>query len=147
MNRRKGPREHVSRYVRLAEYLLACAAWASLDCVARCLYVEMARRYRGPDSNNGRIPFAVREAAKLLGVSSGTAQRAFKALEDRGFVVVAKRSGFNMQGRASAEWLLTEYPDDREPRSIPLKTFMRWSPNLEMGSTSDTISPSTDTYA
>src|ERR1700732_887070 len=91
------------RYVTLREYMLATPAWQSLDCVARCLYVEIARRYRGPDSNNGKIPYSVREAATALGISKDTANRALLDLLDREFLKVTKYSGFNLKGRASRE--------------------------------------------
>lgn len=117
------------RYVRLGEFMLASQSWRSLDCVARCLYVEIARRYRGPDSNNGKIPYSVREAATALGISKDTANRALLDLLDRGFLKVTKYSGFNLKGRASREWLLTEFPDDRSGVHVePTKEFMRWQP-------------------
>jgi DNA-binding transcriptional MocR family regulator len=124
--KRDYPKGH---YVALREYMLMTQAWQNLDCVARCLYVEIARRYRGPNSNNGKIPFSVREAATALGVSKDTANRAMLDLQDRGFVKVAKYSGFNLKGRVSREWLLTEFPDDRSGVHVePTKEFMRWQP-------------------
>jgi hypothetical protein len=117
------------RYVTLREYMIGSAAWQSLDCVARCLYMEIARRYRGPNSNNGKIPYSVREAAVALHVSKDTANRAMLDLQDRGFAKVAKNSGFNVKGRVSREWLLTEFPDDRSGvHAEPTKEFMRWQP-------------------
>jgi len=111
------------------EFMLGSTAWQSLDPVARALYVEMTRRYRGPDSNNGRIPFSVREAAAALNVSRNTANRAFHHLADRGFILAKTPSGFNVKGRTSTEWLLTEFPDDTLARaSIATKTFMSWTP-------------------
>jgi DNA-binding transcriptional MocR family regulator len=110
------------------EFMLACEAWLSLDTVARALYVEIARRYRGPNSNNGRIPYSVREAASALNVSRSTANRAFHHLIERGFIAVGKRSGFSMKGRVSTEWLLTEYADDRQANpTIATKDFMKWT--------------------
>lgn len=130
------------RYVSLREYLLASAAWESLDCNSRCLYIELLRRYRGPDSNNGKIPFSVREAASSLRVGRSTADRCFDALQDRGFVKIGKLSGFNMKGRVSTEWLLTEFPDDTKTGVLATKDFMKWSPAKSFHSpTSDTISP------
>jgi hypothetical protein len=34
--------------------MMRTEAWRSLDCVARCAYLELAMRYAGPGSNNGR---------------------------------------------------------------------------------------------
>jgi hypothetical protein len=139
-------------YVTLREYMLRSPAWRSLDCVDRCLYVETVRRWRGPDTNNGKIPYGAREAAKDLGVSKNTANRSFWKLQDRGFLIEAQRSGFNMKGRTATEWLLTEFPDDRAGKLVPAtKDFMRWKPptdapeKSEHSPISDRISPTTGT--
>jgi DNA-binding transcriptional regulator YhcF (GntR family) len=123
----RGPKDYIGRYVRLMEYMLASVAWQSLDPVSRALYVEIARRYRGPNSDNGKIPYSVREAATALNVSRSTANRAFHHLVERGFVIVSKRSGFSMKGRVSTEWLLTEFPDDTRTTFVAAtKDFMKW---------------------
>jgi DNA-binding transcriptional MocR family regulator len=134
------------RYVRLTEYMLASPAWQSLDGNCRALYVELARRYRGPNSNNGRIPFSVREAAAALHIGRSTAQRCFEQLQERGFVKIGKRSGFSMKGRVSTEWALTEFPDDTTTTTgIASKDFMKWKPQNSFHSpTSDTHSPTTE---
>src|SRR5262249_25330582 len=119
-------------FVRLSEWFLACPAWQSLDGNARALYIEMARRYRGPNSTNGRIPFSVREAAVLLHVVPDTAARAFNALMERGFIRITRNSKINVEERASREWLLTEFPDDRYGRlSESPRDFMRWKPGAQ----------------
>ena len=123
------PKERLGRHVRLMEWMLASAAWQSLDPVARALYIEISRRYRGPNSNNGKIPYSVREAAVGLNVSRNTANRAFHHLTERGFIVPKTPSGFNVKGRTSTEWLLTEFPDDTlTGTNIATKDFMRWTP-------------------
>jgi hypothetical protein len=122
---RKG-RSKAGRFVKIEHYLLNCAAYRSLDTVARCLYLELKQRYTG--FNNGQIALGVRTAADALGVSKNTAQRAFVALEDRGFIRVATPSSFD-QKRLSREWLLTELPDDRDGTK-PSKDFMRWPATL-----------------
>ena len=109
--------------------MLASAAWQSLDPVARALYIEISRRYRGPNSNNGKIPYSVREAAASLNVGRNTANRAFHHLTELGFIVPKTPSGFNVKGRTSTEWLLTEFPDDTQPGpNIATKDFMSWTP-------------------
>jgi hypothetical protein len=131
------------RYVRLPEYMLASPAWQSLDGNCRALYVELARRYRGPNSNNGKIPFSVREAAGTLHIGRSTAQRCFDTLIEVGFIKVSKRSGFNMKGRVATEWLLTEFPDDTSSvTAVATKDFMKWTPPKSFHSpTTDTLSP------
>lgn len=138
------------RYVRLDEHLLRSAAWQALDGNCRGLYVELARRYRGPNSNNGRIPYSVREAAKCLHISKTTANRCFDRLQETGFVKISKRSGFSMKGRIATEWLLTEFSDDASTigHVPPTKEFMRWSPeNLDHSPATGTHSPATRTDA
>lgn len=123
------PKDRLGRHVRLMEWMLASEAWRSLDPVARVLYAEISRRYRGLNSNNGKIPYSVREAAAALNVSRNTANRAFHHLEERGFIVAKERSGFNVKGRTSTEWLLTEFPDDTlAGTNIATKDFMSWTP-------------------
>jgi hypothetical protein len=131
------------RFVSLTEYMLASAAWQALNGNSRALYIELARRYRGPNSNNGKIPYSVREAAKVLNVGRSTAQRCFQRLMAHGFLRVSKRGGFSMKGRVSTEWLLTEFPDDTQSRFTKAsKDFMGWMPeNSFHGPTSDTHSP------
>jgi hypothetical protein len=125
--------------------MLASAAWQAADGNCRALYVELARRYRGPGSNNGRIPYSVREAAAVLSVGRSTAQRCFERLQELGFIKIGKRSGFNMKGRVSTEWLLTEFADDTKGALGPAvgsKDFMSWAPGKSFHSpTSDTHSP------
>ena len=104
---------------------------------------SVARRYRGPNSNNGKIPYSVREAAKVLNVGRSTAQRCFERLIAHGFLRVSKRSGFSMKGRVSTEWLLSEFPDDTTATTgIASKDFMKWTPQNSFHSPiSDTHSP------
>jgi DNA-binding transcriptional MocR family regulator len=133
--RNRVPKDRLGRHVRLMEFMLASEAWQSLDPVARALYIEISRRYRGPNSNNGKIPYSVREAATALNVHRNTANRAFHHLEERGFVVAKKRSGFNVKGRRATEWLLTEFPDDTQTgTNIATKNFMSWTPPIPIRS-------------
>jgi DNA-binding transcriptional MocR family regulator len=134
------------RYVRLTEFMLASPAWQALDGNCRSLYIELARRYRGPNSNNGKIPYSVREAAQALNIGRSTAQRCFEQLTALGFVKIGKRSGFSMKGRVATEWLLTEFPDDsRSTIGIASKDFMRWTPpNSFHSPATDTHSPTTE---
>jgi hypothetical protein len=104
---KKNPR---GNFVMLYHDIIESAAWKSLDGNAQALYVHIAARYKG--KNNGKLPFSIREAALALNASKDTAARAFKNLIDRGFITIAKRSGFNLkrgQDRAT-EYRLTEYP-------------------------------------
>jgi DNA-binding transcriptional regulator YhcF (GntR family) len=100
-------------------------AWRDLDCGARCAYVELASRYAGRESNNGRIPYSVREMAEALGTSKATALRALNRLQDHGFIVLMKKGAFSRKVRHASEWRLTEFPCNvtNEPAT---KDFVRW---------------------
>jgi hypothetical protein len=141
----KGTRNK-GRYVALQEYMLASIAWQALDGNCRALYVEIARRYRGPNSNNGKIPFSVREAATVLHIGRSTAQRCLHRLMQTGFLKIGKRSGFNMKGRVATEWVLTEFPDDTTGVfATATKDFMKWGDQNSFHSPmSDTHSPTSE---
>ena len=57
----KRSKDKAARHIRLYHWLLRSEAWQSLSANARAIYIEMATRYNG--SNNGQIPFSVRDAA------------------------------------------------------------------------------------
>ena len=119
-------RERQERYVRLRHWLLNSQAWNSLSGNARALYVELAQRYNG--SNNGRIPYSVREAVRALHVSKATVSRLFRELEDHGFIIRTKRGAFSLKTvKDASEWCLTEYDSDHPPANAT-KDFMRWQP-------------------
>lgn len=113
------------RYIMLTHWMMRTAAWRSLDCVARCAYLELSMRYAGPGSNNGRLPYSIREMAAALNVSRATAWRALRALQDRGFIVQTKRGAFSLKARHATEWRLTEFGDDVTD-ALATKDFARW---------------------
>jgi DNA-binding transcriptional MocR family regulator len=116
-----------SRHVRLYHWLMRTEAWRSLDATERAIYVEIAGRYGGPGSNNGRIPYSVREATKALHIGKATASRALHSLERRGFIVATQRGAFSFKVRHATEWRLTEFPCDIT-QQLATKDFARWSP-------------------
>jgi hypothetical protein len=126
MSRTRKRRGHTERYVALRYWLLQSQAWRSLPGNARALYIELAARYNG--SNNGRIPFSVRQAIQALHISGHTASRLLLLLQDCGLIVCTKKGAFSMKAaRDASEWRLTEYPDDVIPNHAT-KEFMRWRP-------------------
>src|SRR5262249_50355629 len=117
------------RHVRLYHYMTGSPAWHDLNAVARAIYCEISRRYAGDGSNNGRIPYSVREAASELKISTTTASRALAALVDHGFLVPMKKGAFSLKSRHATEWRLTEFPCD-VTHEMASKEFMRWrAPN------------------
>ena len=122
---RRSKRERPGRYVALSHWLMRTDAWRDLDTVARSAYLQLAMRYAGPGSNNGRLPYSVREMADDLNVSKATASRAFARLQSHGFIVLAKKGAFNWKVRHSSEWLLTEFPCD-VTSALATKDFARW---------------------
>lgn len=139
MSKSRFKRKGGPKHVRLYEWLLRSSAWQSLDPVARQLYVELKRRYDG--LNNGRIGFGCREAAEALNIGKDTANRAFVKLEDRGFIAVTRRAGFNVKNRVATEWLLTEYPNDING-DLASRDFMKWRPSEK-----STVAPQATTVA
>jgi DNA-binding transcriptional regulator YhcF (GntR family) len=118
-----GRSKNYERFVALNHSLLNSKAWQDLRCVARCTYVEIAKRYAG--RNNGRIPFSIREVAEALHCSRATAMRALDELQDHGFLVVTKKGAFNIKHRMASEWRLTEHGCDVTD-ALATKDYARW---------------------
>jgi hypothetical protein len=118
-----------ARHVRLYHWLLATAAWRSLDPVARAAYVDLAALYNG--ANNGSIAWSIREAAQALLVSPATAARALERLEERGFIVREKQGAFSRKNRHATEWRLTEFNCDLSGE-LATKDFARWQPGAQV---------------
>jgi hypothetical protein len=120
----KGRSDKEPRHVRLYHWLLQTSAWKSLSAEARAIYIEMSSRYHG--TNNGQIPYSVREAANSLCIGKTTAARAIEMLQDRGFVVVMAKGAFSLKSRHATEWRLTEFGCD-VTNALATKDFARWS--------------------
>lgn len=133
-----GRSDKTAQHIRLYRWLRETAAWRSLEAVDRALYIELLGRYGGPGSNNGAIPYSVREAAEALHIGKSTAAQSFKRLQERGFVAPARKGGFNCKVRHSTEWRLTEFacdvdiPDqDIKAGDLATKDFVRWQPEKQ----------------
>jgi hypothetical protein len=107
-----GRSDRTAQHIRLYRWFRETAAWRSLEAVDRALYIELLGRYGGPGTNNGCIPYSVREAAEALHIGKSTAAQSFQRLQERGFIVPAQKGGFNCKIRHSTEWRLTEFPCD-----------------------------------
>ena len=82
---------------------LKSEAWRSLSGAAIKVWLELHTRFNG--GNNGNIRLSMNEAVKALGISKGTAQRAFVELEEKGFI--ALHNSGNWYHRKAHEWRLT----------------------------------------
>ncbi len=134
---RTGRSKKWPRHVRLYHWLMATAAWKSLNGNQRAIYLDMAARYDG--KNNGTIPYAVRDAADGLHVSKATAARDLAVLRERGFIVPVTKGAFSLKQRLATTWRLTEFNCD-VTHDLPTKDFARWSPEIQ-----NTVSPQTRT--
>ena len=114
------------RFVMLDYWLLECAAWDRLSLGARCLYIEVRRRFNG--INNGQISFSVREAAEKLHVAKDTAAKWFHELENKGFLKARQRGSFDYKKRHATEWVITAERYMDEPAT---KEYMRWRPEKQ----------------
>ena len=112
------------RHVRLYEWELASPAFRSLSCAARCLLLELKRRYIG--TNNGYFPLSVREAADLLNRSRSKVQGVFAELQTKGFIRPRQKGSFDLKIRHSTDWILAEYPFGAKAAT---KEFMSWRPD------------------
>jgi hypothetical protein len=122
----KRNKEKAPRHVRLYHWFLKGDAWRSLSPNARAIYVEIVERYNG--TNNGRISFSIREGADLLHIGKNAAAKALLVLQERGFIVAAKRGGFNLRykDQMATEWRLTEFSSDIDA-NFATKDFMKWT--------------------
>lgn len=142
-NRRRGRRHDATgrsiskgKFVMLWHWLMNSAAWRSLTCDQKQLYLELRRRFNG--TNNGQIYLSVRDATRELHIAKATAQKAFRALQEKGFLKCARLGSFHYKVRHASLWILTEesYGDQ-----LPTKEFMRWEPKTGAGPKSDPECP------
>ena len=123
--RKTGRSDKEARHVRIYHSMLKTPAWKSLTANARAIYIEMASRYGGPGSNNGRIPYSARDAAKSLKSGKSTANNAIQLLQDRGFIVEVTKGAFSRKIRHATEWRLTEFSCDLTD-ALPTRDYLRW---------------------
>jgi DNA-binding transcriptional regulator YhcF (GntR family) len=128
--KKTGRSDKAPRHVRLYHWFMETLAWKSLEVVDRALYIEILARYAGPGTNNGSIPYSVREAAERLHIGKSTAASSFRRLEEKGFVVATQKGGFTCKIRHSSEWRLTEFNCD-QTGELATKEFARWSPEKQ----------------
>jgi DNA-binding transcriptional regulator YhcF (GntR family) len=125
---RKSKRDHTPRHVRICHYMMETPAWKSLGAIERAMYLDIASRYAGQGTNNGKIGYSVRAAAKELDIGLATAKRALDKLQERGFIVCMTKGAFSRKNRHASEWRLTEFSSDVS-NEFATKEFIRWKPD------------------
>ena len=125
MPKRHNPkgRSTTERFVSLPHYMLQSSAWLSLSPVARCVFIELAARYKG--GNNGYLALSVRDAGERIGCSKDSAARAVADLTAKGFIEVCSRGHFDRKSPHASEYRLTLYPCNRTGGRAS-KAFMSW---------------------
>jgi DNA-binding transcriptional MocR family regulator len=108
-------------HIRHYPWQMDCPAWRALSPTARCLEMELKALYNS--HNNGDLFLSVREAAYRLGVVPNTAMKAFRELEEKGFIYHNQKGGFDWKVKHATSWVLTEFEFRGKPAT---KDFMRW---------------------
>ena len=121
---RKGRSKHDGQYVNVPYKMIHSLAFRSLNGAALKVFFELRSRFNG--SNNGQLHLSQQEAAKFLGMSKSTAQRAFDELELEGFIAKT-RQGMFYRGLAS-EWRVTDQRYNGEPAT---RDWEAWRPDTD----------------
>ena len=101
------------------------AAYESMPATAKVLMDLLQMQWR----NDRPVAYGVREAGEKIGCKPDTAGKAFKVLEERGFIVRETESLFNSKtGSKAREWRLTWMPF--ECRN-PTHDWEKWQPKIK----------------
>lgn len=132
MARRGSRKSGEGAYAPLPYAMLKSPAWRSLSGAAVKVFLELHTRFNG--SNNGAVRLSFAEAAEALGMGKATVQRAFRDLQDKGFVVLERKG--NWYHRQAHEWRLTIKPVQKlKGLDAPTHDWRSWRPeNAERGS-------------
>lgn len=130
-HRRNGRSKGSGQFYALTYRMLTSDEFRGLSGPAVKLWLELNSRYQvlGNErfSNNGKISLSMTEAARLLGLGKTTVTRAFRELENKGFIVKTKQGQW--YGRFASEWRLTDKRfnnrpatnDWKQPRQKPIE--------------------------
>ena len=97
----------------ISKAMLDSCAYESMPANAKVLMMLLLSQWR----NDRPVAYGVREAAAKIGCKPDTAGKAFKILQERGFIVCDAETFFNCKtGSKTREWRLTWMPFlDRNP--------------------------------
>ena len=101
------------QYASLPYNMLKSPAWRSLGGSSVKVYFELHLRFHG--LNNGDLSLGLDTAAKELGLGKSTVLRAFKELEEKGFLQLTNKGNW-IRGHA-ATWAMTSKPFGKALRS------------------------------
>lgn len=120
-NNGKSQLMHDGQFVPLSYRFLHSPAWRSLRGPAVKVWLELRSRYNG--GNNGKLALSCDSAAKVLHLGKATVLRAFKELQDKGFIVMTRRGQW--YGRMATTWAVTDKPCDG---NLATRTWETWQP-------------------
>lgn len=103
-------------------------AWRALSATAQALYPWVKLEWKGPKANNNsKISLSVRQAAERLGVTPDTANRAFRDLQAKGFLVVTEYGTLGSTGEAKSHcYEITELPLPHGSERNGRRLFEKW---------------------
>ena len=123
----KGSGKKMERFLALPHKMATSPAFRTLPPAAVAVLIDIwtlhTRDIHG-NSNNGTLPYGVREA-KEIGMSSSTASRNIEALIERGFLKVRRESSFGSK-RTVREFEITGLECDGRD---PTHDYLVWKPN------------------
>jgi len=115
------------QFVPISHEMAHSTAWRSLKGTAVKVYIELRSRFNG--FNNGDLSLSLEQAASLLHIGKATAQRAFRELEDKGFIEMRVRG--HWWGRRATTYSVTDRPMGNNQ---PTNRWRTWRPPTQIHS-------------
>lgn len=107
-----GRNDH-QQFLKLFYDMAQSEACRSLSGPALKVWLELRCRFNG--RNNGDLSLSLDQASCLLGIGKATAQRAFKELEQKGFIKMVELGQW--YGRKATTWQVTDCSYQGHPPS------------------------------
>jgi hypothetical protein len=108
--------------VPFSRAMLESKAYETMPATAKVLMQLLRIQWR----NDRPVAYGVREAAQKISCTPNTAAKAFKTLQERGFIVCEEQSLFNSKtGSKAREWRLTWMPFEY---AKPSHDWEKWQP-------------------
>ena len=112
-------------YIKLHRGITKTAAWRSLSPEARSTLIQIWEKHNG--SNNGEISYSYRQAKEEVHCGNTKISRAFKELQDKGFLIERRKGSFHQKtdggARRASEWELTAEPCDGQPAKLNYRSY------------------------